>query len=68
MISEKNKLESDYMATSAQLRITEVTVLLLFLFWDFSLKTVCTCVYIYHSLQCAVLGMLFNLDFMHFAD
>lgn len=31
MISEKNKLESDYMAVSSQLRVTEVRCVLLFL-------------------------------------
>lgn len=35
VISKKNKLESDYMAASSQLRLTEVKFLVLFFIWGF---------------------------------
>jgi len=59
VISEKNKLESDYMAASSQLRVTEVQFLLLF-FYD-GVPASDQFENLYHHLEYAFCYMLFSL-------
>lgn len=60
MISEKNKLESDYMAASSQLRLTEVQFLLLV--FDYGVPASDQFENLYHHLKYAFCYMLSNLQ------